>query len=141
MDADTESYDESGQVIRIARGVLPWLALFVVVAVLWSIGTGFVAAQRAANLAAQASAAASSTSSVAATSSVIATGTAYVAKVQNEVALMARADARSEKVATAKVGATLTVLEAQTAWLRVKDSAGHIGWIPNDIHYVTLQQK
>jgi hypothetical protein len=140
MDVDAESY-EPGQVVHLVRVVLPWLALFAVVAVLWSIGTGFVTAQRAANLAAQASAAATSTASAAATSSAIATGTAYVAKVQNAVALTARADAKSEKVATAKAGATLTVLEIQKAGIRVKGAAGHIGWIPNDLRYITLQKK
>jgi cytoskeletal protein RodZ len=141
MDADTESYDMPGQAARLARAVLPWLALFALTGVLWNIGTGFVTAQHSANLAAQASAAASSTASAAATSSAVATGTAYVAKVQNDVPLTARPDAKSEKIATARTGATLTVLETQTAWMRVKDAAGHIGWIPNDIHYVTLQKK
>lgn len=141
MDANTESYEEPGQILRLVRMVLPWLALLLVVGVLWNIATGFAASQRMASLAAQASAAASSTASATATSSANATGTAYVAKVQKEVALMARADAKSEKIATAKVGATLTVLETQTAWMRVKDAAGHIGWVPNDINYITLKTK
>jgi len=141
MDADIESYEDPGQLTRLLRGALPWLVLAALCAVLWSIGAGFVASQRAATLAARASAAASSTASAAATSSAVATGTAYVAKVQNDVTLMARADAKSEKVATAKAGATLTVLETRTAWLRVKDGTGHIGWIPNDIKYVTLHKK
>ena len=139
MGANTESYEEPGQSLRLTRMVLPWLALLLVVGVLWNIAAGFATSQRASNLAAQASAAASATAG--ATSSANATGTAYVAKVQKQVVLTARADAKSEKIATAKVGATLTVLETQSAWMRVKDAAGHIGWIPNDINYITLKTK
>jgi SH3-like domain-containing protein len=141
MDAETQSFDDSGRMTHVLRSILPWLALAAVVGALWSIASGFTAAQRNANLAAQAAAAASSTANATSTASVTASGTAYVAKVQNEVALMSRPDAKSQKLATAKPGATLTVLESQAQWMRVKDAAGHIGWIPNDKRYITLQAK
>jgi Flp pilus assembly protein TadG len=141
MDAETESYEQPARAGQIARKALPWLALLVVVFILWNIGAGFVSSQRAASAAAQASLAASAAASATAAATTTTTGTAFVAKVQSDVSLMSKPNSKSEKVATAKAGATLTVLESQSAWMRVKDAAGHIGWIPNDKRYIVLQTK
>lgn len=139
MDADGQPADGTVSIIQIARSIVPWLVLAVVVWVLWGIWGGFTTAQRSASLAAQGSAEASS--SAVASGSVATSGTGLVAKVRSDVPLRSQPDSGAEIVATARVGATLTILTRQDAWMRVKDKAGHIGWIPNDTRYIAVQAK
>ncbi len=140
MDADIESPEVSGTAVQLARMVLPWVALAVLLAVLWTIGNDFRRAQGAASVVPRGSVVASSTVATS-TASAPATGTVWAAKVQSDVPLRSRADSASEIVATARQGSSLTVLTSEALWMRVKDSAGHIGWIPNDKKYITLQAK
>jgi SH3-like domain-containing protein len=135
MDAESESIETPTRLLQIVRSIVPWLVLAAVAVVLWNIGGDFVRAQKTASLVASSSAVATSTASAATTE------TGMVAKVRADVPLRAQPDSKSEIVATAKVGSTLTILTRQDAWMRVKDAAGHIGWIPNEVRYISVEVK
>jgi hypothetical protein len=139
VDDGNQQPEGSYDPVHFARVVLPWAVLAVVVVAIWSVGGDFVVAQRRAALAAKSSQETSSTATTS-TAGVDATGTVYVAKVQKDVQLLSQPGSTSV-VATAKTGATLTILESRTGWMRVKDSGGHSGWIPSNKGYVTLQAK
>jgi uncharacterized protein YgiM (DUF1202 family) len=139
MDEGNQQPEGSYDPVRFARVVVPWVVLAAVTVAIWSVGADFVIAEKRASLAAKASQETSSTATTA-TAGVDATGTAYVAKVQKDVQLLAQPGSTSV-VATARTGVTLAILESRTGWMRVKDSGGHQGWIPSNKGYVTLQAK
>ena len=140
MDANAEMSEAPGSLSQLARMVLPWIALAVLIAVLWTIASDFRRAQLAMSAQTQGSTNGAGTVATSA-AGVATTGTAYVAKVQEAVTLRSQPNPSAEVVATAKVGSVLTILVSQEAWLRVKDAAGHVGWIPNEKRYITLQAK
>lgn len=141
MEEDEGALERPEGTVRIVKRVLPWAALAVVLAVSASIWGGFEDAQRAASAAAAASAEASASAMATVTASVTTTETGLVAKVVSDVSLRSQPDTTAEILATERQGGTLTILARQPTWLRVKDGAGHIGWIPNDVKYVTVKAK
>lgn len=124
-------------VFRVVRWVLPWLALGLVVWVLYGAWTGFT---RSRDLAAQTSAAAGVTTTTVAPSAAT-TVTGQVAVTRVPVTLRMQPNATSEALATAKKGVTLTILAKQDTFFRVRDKAGHIGWIANDSASITVRKK
>lgn len=141
MEEDRGPLERPGSVARSARRVLPWAALAVLLVVSLSIWDGFQSAQRAALEAAAASAEASATASTVASASVTTTETGLIAKVTTAVPLRSQPNAATSVITTAGQGTDLTVLARQSTWLRVRDKAGHIGWIPNDTQYITVQAR
>jgi uncharacterized protein YgiM (DUF1202 family) len=142
MEEEEEPLEERpGALVPLVKRALPWIALAVVLVVSLSIWSGFQSAQRAASAAAAASAEASAAASMVASASVTTTETGLIAKVTSDVPLRSQPGTVTEILATARQGSTLTVLARQNTWLQVKDGAGHIGWIPNDTQYVTVQAK
>jgi hypothetical protein len=125
---------------RAVRMVVPWILL---AAVTWAI-LGIVGdfSRNAERLAASGQGsglpASSSTTSAA---SIVTTVTNMVAKTRIEVVLRSLPGTSTASVATAKEGSDLDVLSRQDGWFRVKDKAGHVGWIPNDSKYIVVRSK
>jgi uncharacterized protein YgiM (DUF1202 family) len=141
MEDDEGPLEGPGTAVRLMKGIVPWLVLVIVLAVSLSIWSGFQSAQRAASIAAEASAEASASAAATVSASVATTETGLIAKVTVDVPLRSQPDSATEILDTARKGSTLTVLARQATWLRVKDSTGHIGWIPNDTQYIEVQAK
>lgn len=124
--------------LRIVRQVGPWVVLAGVLLAALLIVTGFQGALRSARGTA-------SSGSIAASSSTEPTSTAVTGQVAvtrvGGVQLRFAADTRSDTLAIAKKGARLQVLNRTDKWLRVKDAAGHIGWIPNSSKSVQIRKK
>jgi uncharacterized protein YgiM (DUF1202 family) len=80
------------------------------------------------------------TTSVEPTGSTTVTGTIAVTRV-DAIQLLADAGAGAAVVATVKKGAQLQVLNRTDTWFRVKDAAGHIGWIANSSQSVEIRKK
>lgn len=125
--------------IRIVRFVVPWLALAGVLLVATMIVTGFQGALRVARTAAAGQGSVVATGSPEASSTAV-TGQIAVTRVEG-VRLRFAADERSDALAIAKKGAKLQVLNRTDKWLRVKDAAGHIGWIANSSKTVRIRKK
>jgi hypothetical protein len=138
MENDEYETVSTGPVLRIVRWVVPWVALALV---LWALSGVWGSFQQAKQVA-DAAAAASTEPTVTATSTVASaetTVTGMVAVARVDVSLRAQADMASEILATARKGSTLTILSRQGTYFRVKDPAGHVGWIPNDVKYIDVR--
>jgi uncharacterized protein YgiM (DUF1202 family) len=140
VEEDEGPLEQARGAVGLAKRVLPWVVLAAVLIMSLSIWDGFQAAQRAVSAAAG-SAAASAAISGTVSASVATTETGLIAKVTTVVPLRSQPAAATQVLATAAQGTTLTVLARQSTWLRVRDKAGHIGWIPNDSQYITVQAQ
>lgn len=124
-----------GPVLRAAHLVLPWIALVAVVWVLASVWGSFQLAQQAARSAEMAAASSVATVTQPATATVV---TGLAATALQDVRMRLQPDLSSAVVATAKLGSKLSVVAKQGLFLRVRDAAGHIGWVPNDVQYLQV---
>jgi SH3-like domain-containing protein len=136
-----ETYETVGTdpVFKVVRAIVPWIALALVVWVLYGAWGRFSVNRAQAE--AQKAAAAATTSTPAASPSAATTVTGMVAIARVAVTLRSEPEASSESLATAKKGATLTIMSKQGTFFRVKDKAGHIGWIANDSASITVRKK
>lgn len=132
-------YVSTRPVVRMFRKVVPWVALFVVA---WAIAGYLSDFQRMKGTAtAEAQGSSVTTSTAGASASVATTVTDLLATVRTDVPLRSQPDTATAVVATSREGSTLDVLTKQGTWFRVKDAAGHIGWIPNDPTYISVKTK
>jgi uncharacterized protein YgiM (DUF1202 family) len=129
----------SDPIVRVVRHIVPWVLLGLIVWALSGAWTGFQRAKQLADATAN-STEPTVTASVA-TSTTTTTVTGMTAVTRVDLKLRSQADASSEVLATSRKGSTLTVLERQGTWFRVKDGAGHIGWIPNNSQYIDVRTK
>jgi len=136
-----ETYETVGidPVFRVVRAIVPWIALALVVWVLYGAWGRF--SENRALVEAQKAAASATTTTPTATASVATTVTGMVAVARVPVTLRSEPETSSESLATAKKGATLTIMTKQGTFFRVKDKAGHIGWIANDSASITVRKK
>jgi SH3-like domain-containing protein len=125
---------------RAVRMVAPWLLLAGVTWAIFGIVSDFSRAAEQLAASGQGSGLPASSSTTAA-ASVVTTVTNLVAKTRTDVVLRSLPGTSTASVATAKEGTDLEVLARQDGWFRVKDTAGHIGWIPNDVQYVAVRTK
>lgn len=123
---------------RIVRGIVPWVLL---VAVVWALNGIWVDFQRlnATKSAPEQGSAAATEASV--TASVPTTVTDLAATVRVDIPLRSQPDTATAIVATSREGTALEVLARQGNWFRVKDAAGHVGWVPNDSKYISIKKK
>ena len=138
MPDDEYETVSSDPVFRIVRSVVPWVAFALVLWVLAGVWGGF---QRSKAVVESTTAAEPTVTAPAAQPSASTTVTGMVALARVDVQLRTLPDTNSEVLATAKKGSTMTVLNRQGTYFRVKDAAGHIGWIPNDVHYIDIRVK
>jgi hypothetical protein len=126
-------------IFRIVRRIIPWIALALVAWVLVGVWGSF---QRAKEFAATtaASTVPTVTAPVAAPSETT-TVTDLIAVTRVDVKLLSQPLATAEALASSKKGVTLEILARQGTWFRVKDRAGHIGWIPNDVKFIDVRSK
>jgi cytoskeletal protein RodZ len=137
MDNDEYESTSPRPVFRVVRWVIPWVAFAIVVWALSGTWSDFQRAKQAADLVASTDV--TVTASASASSSVATTVTGMVAVTRVDVTLLAQPAAGSQALATSAKGTTLTVLTKQGAWFRVKDPAGHIGWVPDDVQYLDVR--
>jgi uncharacterized protein YgiM (DUF1202 family) len=136
MERDDDETLTAGPVFRAVRAILPWAVLLVVVWVLAGVWSGF---QRSKEVAATAVSTEPTVTAPTTAPSVITTITGMTALVRTDVKLRSQPNLVAEVLATSKKGSKLTVLAKQSTWFRVKDAAGHIGWIPNDSKYIEVR--
>jgi len=136
--SDDLDYTSTHPVARVFRTVVPWIALFVVAWVILGFMTDFA---RNRGESAQAQGSGSTTATASPQGSVATTVTDLLATVRTDVALRSQPDTATAVVATSREGSTLDVLTKQGTWFRVKDGAGHIGWIPNDPTFISVKTK
>lgn len=127
---------KQGPVLRSAHIVLPWIALLALGWVLASMWGSFQLARQAAELAGPAQP--SSVQTATTQPSVVTTVTGLAAVALQDVKMRLRADLTSEVIATSRQGSKLTIIAKQGLFLRVKDAAGHMGWVPNDVQYLQV---
>ena len=133
---DDPQSDDMGAGARMIRRIAPWIALL---AIMWALAS-FVAQFRvAASSAAQGSAVASS--SVSATASVVTTVTGMSATLRTDMTLLSEAATSAAKVVAVKAGSVVQVVAKTGTWLKVKDASNRLGWIPNDVKYLTIKLK
>lgn len=137
MDDDLVPEERSAG-MTLAHRVLPWVALVLIV---WALA-GFMSQfrQAAAEQAAQ-QAAAEASATAAAQASVETTVTGMTATVRTDLPLRSQPSTSTAVVATAREGSVLTVQAKKSSWFKVKDPAGHIGWVPNDAAYLVIKTK
>jgi uncharacterized protein YgiM (DUF1202 family) len=138
--SDENGSVDIGGVGRAMRSMVPWVVLIVVAWVVAGFWSDFVRAEKAVSAAEQGS----GTSSVTTTSTaagVETTVTDLVATTRVDVVLRSQPSTSTAAVATSKKGSALEVLARQGAWFKVKDEAGHVGWIPNDVQYIAVKTK
>jgi len=126
-------------VFRAVRNVLPWIALAVVVWVLMGAWGGFTRSKDLAEAQKGETPSVTVTSTAAPSTATTVTGMVAVPRVA--VTLRSDPDTKSEELATAKKGATLTILAKQGTYFRVRDKAGHIGWVANDSAIIEVRKK
>ena len=122
---------------RVARGVAAAVAFLVVVWVIMGIWGSFKAAQ---TLSAQTQGSATA-SATAAAASVVTTVTDLSATIRIDVPLRSQPATATAVVAMAREGSTLDVVAKKGTWLRLKDTAGHLGWVPNDAQFLSVKTK
>jgi len=139
MDDQGERY-EPGPVVRFFHAVAPWVALAVVV---WMVFTAFVTFQRAPRPTGGVTlepVATSTPSGTTTSTAVVITGKEAVVVVK--LKLRALPDEESEILATAKAGDVLDILVKDAGhYYKVRDASGHVGWIPSDAEFVTVRDK
>ena len=135
----SEDYQSAsvGRGTRALRLVVPWVLFVVVVWAIASIWGDFVHTTKSLTAATQGSGASAVSTSVA--GSTVTTVTGLSATVRSEIPLMSQPSTTTAIIATSKQGSTLTIVAKQGTWFRVKDSAGHIGWIVNSNQFITVR--
>jgi uncharacterized protein YgiM (DUF1202 family) len=120
--------------VRLARWILPWLALALFVNYLWGITADFRK-----GLTASRTPAAVSTQTVDATSTPVSgmTGTVIAAGSH----LRDYPASGGAVIKDLAKGVTFDVLEKRGSWYRIKDSTGNTGWVTADKKYVEVVQK
>lgn len=139
MDQDRKERITSSPVFRIVRWTVPWVLFVVVVFVLAGTWNDFQAAQRAADAAAAAaaqSALATSTVSTNVTGTPVANTSAVT--VTDGVHLRAAPSSNADVVATEGKSTALSVTAKTDGWFKVKDPAGHIGWVTDSNEFVRV---
>lgn len=137
-------YDDEGGVGRVTAGrafhvFVPWIVLFVIVlAVLNAWGTFQRSDKPEWNR--------GSSAEPTATPSAPTTSTAVEVKgreavVRKDVKLRSLPNDTSEILATAKKDDVLEILVKDAGHFKVKDTSGHVGWIPNDTEYIKVRDK
>jgi len=136
--SDEYGYVSTRPAAKMLRRVVPWIALLVVAWAVLGVMTDFA---RNRGTVAQAQGSAATTESVSPQGSVATTVTDLLATVRTDLPLRSQPDTSTAVVATSREGSTLDVLTRQGSWFRVKDGAGHIGWIPNDPTFISVKTK
>lgn len=138
MDGENEAVG-SGAGVRVARRVVPWMALVAVLLTLMTVWSGFQASLKrvAATLPDAGSVAATGSASASATPVVAAVAVTRVAGV----ALRSAPVAEAKVLLTVKKGATLEVLKRSDTWLQVREPDGLIGWTENAAQKLEIRNK
>jgi uncharacterized membrane protein len=137
--SDEEVPERTRRVSWVFRAAFAWIVLAVVI---WAI-SGFLSDFKRANSATSATAgsgSASATSTPAPGSAVIGV-TDLLATSRGELVLRAEPSESADTVAKVAEGSVLDVLAKQGTWFKVKDTAGRVGWVPNDTKYITVKKK
>jgi hypothetical protein len=137
---DDDGSASAGRMAWTARSIVPWAILVAVLLAAGSFVIDFARSESAARLAGQGSGASTAATSTA-PASVTTTVTGLVATVRTGIAMRSMPGTSTAVVATLQAGSVLQVMARQDVWFRVKDTAGHVGWIPNDVKYITVQAK
>ncbi len=122
---------------KTVRNVAVWIAFAALIWVIWGYVGDFKQQKQTLDAQAQTSEVASATPAASVTTTV----TDLIATVRSDVSLRSQAATSSAVVATSHDKSTLDVLAKQGQWLRVKDAAGHLGWVPNDTQYLAVTAK
>jgi hypothetical protein len=133
---DEQLPDDTGAGVRMIRRIAPWIALL---AIMWALASFFAQFRVAASSADQGSAVASS--SVSATASVVTTVTGMSATLRTDYPMISEPATSAAKVATLKAGSVVQVVAKTGTWLKVKDASSRLGWVPNDVKYLTIKLK
>jgi hypothetical protein len=136
-----EEYGTAGasRPARTMRSIIAWIALL---AVIWAVGGfwgQFTRDQAAMSSGGQGST--GTTSTTGAEASVTTTVTDLIATPRVDMSLNSEPSTSTAVIAKSLKGSDLEVLAKQGAWFRVKDEAGHIGWIPNDAKLIEVKKK
>jgi SH3-like domain-containing protein len=135
-----EEYREvsTNRAAKVARGIAAAVAFLVVVWVIMGIWGSF---RRAQTLSAEAQGSATASATAAANASVVTTVTDLSATIRIDVPLRSQPATATAVVAMAREGSTLDVVAKKGTWLRLKDKAGHLGWVPNDAQFLSVKSK
>jgi hypothetical protein len=131
VEQDTRSKIMANPGVRLARWILPWLLLGVVLYVVWGATADFRSGVR--------TTAPVTTQTVETTATPVTgmTGTVLI----DGVHMRDVPAAGGTVLRDLKKDATFEVLEKQKDWYRVKVVTGHIGWITADSKFVTVTQN
>jgi hypothetical protein len=140
IEGSAQSPPDPEPVPHVVHEIGPWLALAGLIVAGFIIVSGFQVSLRNAPKAPRASGASTATSSVDASGSASVTGTVAVPRVDG-IWMRTNADMGSLALVAVKKGVELQVLNRTDTWLRVKDQAGHIGWISNSSQSVEIRKK
>ena len=137
MDDDFVPEERSAG-MRLAHRVLPWIVLVLIV---WALAGFMSQCRQAAAVQAAEQAAAEASATAAAQASIETTVSGMTATVRTDLPLRSQPSTSTAVIATAREGSVLTVQAKKSTWFKVKDAAGHIGWIPNDSTYIAIKTK
>jgi SH3-like domain-containing protein len=118
-------------VFRVVRWIVPWIALGAVLYYVWGATADFRLLKTGTS--------GTATQTVDATSTPV-TGMTGIAKVDG-VHIRDVPAAGGTVLADLRKDAAFEVLAQQPGWYRIKDAAGHIGWITSDASFVAVEQK
>lgn len=119
---------------RLVRWIVPWIALGAVLYYVWGATADFRV------LKANGPAGAGTASQTVDATSTPVTGMTGVVKVDG-VHMRDLPAVGGTVLADLRKDATFQVLEKREGWYRIKDAAGHIGWVTSDPSFVTVEQK
>jgi uncharacterized protein YgiM (DUF1202 family) len=124
-------------VFRVVRMIVPWIALALVLWALAGVWSGFQRSKQVAESTAANTGPVVATPTVSPSVATTVTGMTAVTRV--DLGLRSQESSTSAVLVTVKKGATLTILAKADTWFKVKDAAGHIGWIPNDVKVIDVR--
>lgn len=136
---------------RVARWIIPWVALGALLLAVGNLAGQFRDATASRNATgtvdATASAAATATTVPASTGGVVEQPQVPAGGVTTAVALVEGILLRKEPSANGEVldrlgnGTEMTVLEQTQSWLKIRDPKGRVGWIRNNENLISLKTK
>lgn len=132
MEQESRNRLMANPAVRIVRWTVPWIVLGAVLYYVWGATSDFRTLK-----AGQPSV---ETSPSVTTTSTPVTGMTGVAKVDG-VHIRDIPTAGGTVLSDLRKDATFEVLATMDGWYRVKDAAGHIGWVTSDPAFVAVEKK